>query len=48
MLSEKAMIIQLIIGLIKNAMSEYFPKIYKHFGGNVRVELDLNMQQRLI
>ena len=22
-------------------MSKYFPKPYKHFGGNVKVELDL-------
>ena len=23
-------------------MSEYFPKPYKHFGGNVTIELDLS------
>ena len=24
-------------------MSKYFPKPYKHFGGNVKVELDLSI-----
>ena len=23
-------------------MRDYFPKLYKHFGGNVKVELDLS------
>ena len=39
------MIIHLIVGLIKRTlykMSQYFPKPYKPFGGNVRVELYLS------
>ena len=27
---------------IKYKMSQYFPKPYRHFGGNVKVELDLS------
>ena len=37
------MIIHLIVGLIKKAlykMSQYFPKPYKSFEGNVKFELD--------
>ena len=39
------MIILLIVGLIKKAlykMSQYFPKPYRSFEGNVKVELDLS------
>ena len=38
------MIFHLTVGLIKKTlykMSQYFPKPYKSFGGNVKVELDL-------
>ena len=38
------MIIHLIVGLMKKTlykMSQYFPKPYETFGGNVKVELDL-------
>ena len=41
----KAMIILLIVGLTKKTlykMSQYFPKPYRHFDGNVKVELDLS------
>ena len=39
------MINPLIVGLIKKyciKMSQYFPKPYRSFGGNVKVELDLS------
>ena len=39
------MIILLIVGLIKKTlykMSQYFPKPYRSFEGNVKVELDLS------
>ena len=39
------MIIFLIVGSIKKTlykMSQYFPKTYRSFGGNVKVELDLS------
>ena len=35
----KVIIILLIVGSI---MSQYFPKPYRSFGGNVKVELDLS------
>ena len=38
------MIIHLIAGLIKKhciKVNQYFPKPYRAFGGNVKVELDL-------
>ena len=41
----KDVIILLIVGLIKKIlykMSPYFPKPYRSFGGNVKVELDLS------
>ena len=41
----KVIIIYLIAGLIKkilHKMSQYFPKPYNHFGGNVKAELDLS------
>ena len=41
----KAMIINLIAGLIKNTSyknGQYFPKPYRSFKGNVKVELDLS------
>ena len=43
MLNGKAMIILFIVGQIKKIyeMSQYFPKPYNGFGGNVKVELDL-------
>ena len=45
MTNGKAMIIFLVVKLIKNTlykMSQYFPKPYRSFGGNVKVELDLS------
>ena len=42
MLSEKVIIIKLIVGLIKKdiiQMSEYFPKLHKNFGGKVKAQL---------
>ena len=39
------MIIHLIVGLIKKTlykMSQYFPKPYKSFGGNINVKVDLS------
>ena len=46
------MIIVLIVGLIKKKlykMSQYFPKRYEPFGGDINVTVDLsNMQQRMI
>ena len=40
----KVMIILLIAGLMKNEykMSQYFPKLYNRFDGNVNVEWDLS------
>ena len=41
----KVIIIHLIAGLIKkilHKMSQYFPKPYNRFGGNVKAELDLS------
>ena len=38
------MIIHLIVGSIKNTlhkMSQYFPKPYEPFGGNINVRVDL-------
>ena len=38
------MIIHLIVGLIKKTlykMSQYFPKLYEPFGGDVNVKVDL-------
>ena len=45
MSSGKVMIIHLIVGLIRKIlrkMSQYFPKPYTTFEGNVKVELDLS------
>ena len=39
------MIINLIVGLIKNTlskMSQYFPRHYKQFGGDINVTVDLS------
>ena len=40
------MIIHLIVGLIKKMllykMSQHFPKLYKRFGKNIKVELDIS------
>ena len=39
------MIVHLIAGLIKKTlykMSQYFPKPYKSFGGDINVKLDLS------
>ena len=44
------MIIHLIVGLIKNIfneilslqMSQYFPKLFRSFGGNINVKVDLS------
>ena len=56
----KAVIIHLIAGLIKKTLytlSQYFPKPYRSFGGNINVKVDLSnyaiktdlkMQQELI
>ena len=45
MLSGKVVIICLISGQIKDSikMSQYFPKSYEHYSGNVNVELYLIM-----
>ena len=45
MLNGKDMIILLIVGLIKKTLyeiSQYFPKPYKNFGGNINVKVDLS------
>ena len=45
MLNGKAMIIHLIAGMIKKTlykMSQYFPKLYKPFGGDINVKVDLS------
>ena len=39
------MTIRLIVGLIRKAlykMSEYFPKLFRNFGGNINVKVDLS------
>ena len=41
MLNEKAMINHLIAGLILNKISQYFPKPYEPFGGDIKVKVDL-------
>ena len=44
MLNGKAVIIHLITGLIEETlykMSQYFPKAYKPFGGDINVKVDL-------
>ena len=41
----KDMIIVLIVGLIKRPcikMSQYFPKPFRSFGGNINVKVDLS------
>ena len=41
----KVMIIHLIVGLIKKTlykMSQYFPKPYEPFGGDINVKVDLS------
>ena len=41
----KALIIHLIVGLIEKTlckMSQYFPKPYKTFEGNINVKVDLS------
>ena len=45
MLSGKAMIIHLIAGLIKvtsNKMSQYLPKPYETFGGDINLKVDFS------
>ena len=45
MLNGKVMIIRLIVGLIKNILykiSQYFPKPYEPFGGDINVKVDLS------
>ena len=45
MLNGKVMIIPLIAGLIKKTlykMSQYFPKPYEPFGGDINVKVDLS------
>ena len=44
MSNRKAMIIHLIVWLMKKTlyqMSQYFLKLYKHFGGEINVKVDL-------
>ena len=44
-LNGKGMIIVLIVGLIKRSrikMSQYFPKPFRKFGGNINVKVDLS------
>ena len=41
----KGMIVALIVGLIKKTfykMSQYFPKLFRSFGGNINVKVDLS------
>ena len=45
MLNGKAVIIHLIAGLIKKTlykMSQYFPKPYEPFGGDINAKVDLS------
>ena len=45
MSNESDMIIHSIVGLIENfyvKMSQYFPKLYKLFGGDIDVKVDLS------
>ena len=45
MLNGKVMIIYLMVGLIKKILykiSQYFPKPYKPFGGDINVKADLS------
>ena len=45
MLNEKVIIILLIVGLIKKTLhkiSQYFPKLYSSFKGNINVKVDLS------
>ena len=45
MLNGKVMIIHLIVGLIKKTlykMTQYFPKPYKPFGGDINVKVNLS------
>ena len=45
MLNGKVMIIRLIVGLIKKILykiSQYFPKPYEPFGGDINVKVDLS------
>ena len=43
MLNRKVLIIHLIVGLVKilYKMSQYFPKPYEPFGGDINVKVDL-------
>ena len=45
MLNESVMVIDSIVGLIKKTlykMSQYFPKPYEHFGGDINVKVNLS------
>ena len=45
MLNGKVMIFHLIAGLIRRIlykMSQYFPKPYEHFGGDINVKVELS------
>ena len=45
MLNGKAMVINLMVGLMKKTlykMSQYLPKPYKYFGGDINVKVDLS------
>ena len=45
MLKGKVTVIHLVVGLIKKTsykMSQYFPKSYKSFGGNINIKVDLS------
>ena len=56
-MSNEKVIVLLIVGLDCIIMSQYFPKPYRRFGGNINVKVDLSncatkgelkMQQELI
>ena len=38
----KDITIRLIVGLMKKTLSEYFPKPFKNFGGNINVKVDFS------
>ena len=45
MLNRKIIIIHSLVGLIKKRlykMIQYFPKLYRTFGGNISVKVDLS------
>ena len=49
MLNRKVIIIHSLVGLIKKRlykMSQYFPKLYRTFGGNISVNVDLTNYEK--